>query len=423
MRLRFRIPVSFYVVGPDEASLSLALGFETQGLTCSLSVGTGEPLCSEDLPPDSRHFARGQHLIISVSQEPPTHQVWQDLGEKQWSELVPHLRHIANRCIRGIRNSGIVPGLQELRRQDDNPDALLRNWKVEIFDAEGWRPLLSEPELGPFLAGFLGGRSAQVYAELRAALWPSIEEAIQDDVKPRPEREFTANAIEHVRLGNLRFALLEAIIGLEIVLARFLNSYLKLRKGLSKRRIEEFLTQNLGLTARISGVLELVLTKTQLEEARLDQVLSAVKWRNNVVHRTGRTPEGLPDKTLEDGISAVLGLTDLLAREGESIEAQPAMDVLVTELAPKLADFPRPSVRYLGGHTVGVWFRKVSMDDSWIPNEEHRERIAETVEQLRKVVDRRFDAHQHLRLLFESIPGGTIVRWPAEQVGPAEDAV
>jgi len=267
-------------------------------------------------------------------------------------------------------------------------------------------------------------RKADEHKDRLAALmvtYPSthgvFEEAIQDDLQPRPELEFTTNAIEHLRLGNHRFALLEAIIGLEIVLARFLQSYLKVRKGLSKTRIEKFLSPDLGLTARVAGVLDLVLTKEQLEQTRIENVLSAIKWRNTVVHRTGRLPDNLPEETLRDGVFAVLGLTDLLADEADSIEAEHDMELIAAEIAAKLQSLPRPKVRYLGRHGVGVWFMKAGFDDSWIPTKDIEEIVA-SVGQLRRSKDSRFDPLRHLQVMFQTIPGDEIMRWRAGQWAP-----
>jgi hypothetical protein len=418
MKLRFRIPADFYVVGPDKGSLAFEIRFNHQGLDCVLTLGSGESLSSDDLPPNTRHFARAEHLILMVSEDSRAHPIWQWIAAEDWSALLGGLLRIANRCIRGIRNFGVVPGLRELPEKASDPEALLRTWRVEVLEQDGWRLLLPEPEGNRILAALVGNRSSQVYGELRAPYLPSIEEAIQDDLEPRPELEFTTNAIEHLRLDNHRFALLEAIIGLEIVLARFLKSYLRLQKGLSKSRIQKFLSPDLGLTARIAGVLDLVLTKGQVGEAQLEKVLSAINWRNTVIHRTGKLPDGLPEDTLRDGVVAVLGLTDLLAREAESIEAQPHLDLIAGELESRLKTLPRPSLRHLGQHVVGVWFRKVSLDDGWIPKEAEVEEIAETVGQLRKTQDRRFDPLRHLKILFQTIPGDNIVQWRSGQFTP-----
>jgi len=418
MKVRYRIPADFYVVGPDKGSLAVEVRFEHDGLDCVLTVESGEALSSEDLPHHSRHFARAQHLSVVLSEDLQAHRIWHWLEGEDWQRLLLELRRIANRCIRGIRNFGVVPGLRELQEEATDSEALLRRWSVEVLERDEWRLLLPEPEVSRILAAFLGNTSSQVLAELRTQLLPSVEEAIQDNLEPRPELEFTTNAIEHLRLQDHRLALLEAIIGLEIVLARFLNLHLQLRKGLSKGRIKKFLSPDLGLTARIAGVLDLVLTKDQIAEGRIESVLSAINWRNTIVHRTGRLPGGLPEDTLREGISAVLGLTDLLAGEAESIEAEPEMDSLAGELASRFPSLPRPSVRYLGHHVVGVWFRKVSLDDGWIPSEEEIKEVVAAVAHIRRARDRRFDPLHHLKVLFQTIPGENVVQWRSGELAP-----
>ena len=421
MQLRYRVPVGFYVVGPNEGSLTVRIPFDHHGLACVATVETGQPLSGEDLPPEARHFARAEHLSLLVADEAAAHPIWSWVANGDLAALVVLLRQIANRCIRGIRNSGIVPGLRELDEDGNDPEPFLRRWKVEVTEHGQWRPMLPEPEVSGVLAALLGSTESRVYGELRTQLLPLIEEAIQEDLHPRPEVEFTTNAVEHLRLNNQRFAVLEAIIGLEIVLARFLQLYLKVRKGLSKTRIEKALSPDLGLTARVAGVLALVLTKDQVEQAGIEKVLSAINWRNTIVHRTGKLPEGLPAETVRSGVLAVLGLTGLLADEADRIEAEPDMDVIASTLTAGFPDLPRPSMRYLGSHSIGIWYTHVGLDDNWVPRG-RMEEIAATVKEVRVRQDRRFDPAIHLQMVFQTIPGGNAVRWHAGALGPLQGA-
>jgi hypothetical protein len=47
-------------------------------------------------------------------------------------------------------------------------------------------------------------------------------------------------------------AVMEAVIGLEIALARYLNTYLQERRGLSAARVKSFINPQLGLTDRVA---------------------------------------------------------------------------------------------------------------------------------------------------------------------------
>lgn len=412
MKLRFNIPATFYVHAADANALNLETTFAYQGLTCRLAIVGGDPLTADELPPDSRHFRQAERLEIVVSEDPAEHDLWTLIEEGDWKGVAGILRTLANRCLRGIRNFGLVPSLRELRgRPDENAEEVLRGWQVQVATDLEWRTLLPEPELSPIFGALFGAGSAQVYAEMGAGSWPRIEEAIQDDIAPPPELEFTTNAIEHLRLGNLRLALLEAIIGLEIVLTRYLTLYLQIHKGLSKNRIRQFLTPELGLSAKLAAVLDLTLTKSDLKSMNLEKAKAAVNWRNTVMHRTGNLPAGLPEETVREGIWAVLTMTELLAGHAEGIEARPDMEDLAARIADAYGGLPRPVVVYLGKHRVGVQFSKVTFDDDWIPPADEVAAIADAVSEMRRERDPRFEPNEHLRIIFLRFPHELRAKW------------
>ncbi|HEX9868845.1 MAG TPA: hypothetical protein VGC99_09670 [Candidatus Tectomicrobia bacterium] len=142
--------------------------------------------------------------------------------------------------------------------------------------------------------------------------WAEIVEAIRDDLPVLPEQEFTVNAREHLDLRNFRLALVESVIGLEIVLHRHLLAYLRIHKKVPQTRVQEFLSPNLTLATRLSGLLDLTLPPDALQQINLGNVRKAVGWRNKVVHVTGRLPDGISHSELREAISAVLELTQQL---------------------------------------------------------------------------------------------------------------
>jgi len=300
--------------------------------------------------------------------------------------------------------------LEELHDLTD-PERVLRDWKLEALTEGEWKTVFPDSELSPILSALLGRGTTQVLGEFWEGSFEAVKEAIEDNTDPHPELEFTTNAIEHVRRSNLRFAVLESVIGLEIVLARFLASYMKFRKGIPKSRIRAFLSPELGLTARVGGLLDLVLTADQMKKFSLDRVLSTIKLRNSIVHRTGRLLQGVPADTVREGINSVVGLTTLLAAEAETIEAEPEMKGIADELALRIRDLPRPSVKYLGSHDIGVWVRKVTAEPVWVPDNTLIKQIVDVVIELRGPQDKRFDAHHHLKIGFEAVPWNKVVRW------------
>lgn len=362
-------------------------------------------------PPESRCFLRAERIKITLGGDDTAHELWQRIGNSEWRDLVQILRTVINRCLRGIRNFGIVPSLHSLRENpNENAEAILRTWRAEVEANGDWQKLL--PEVVLFALGtLLSTTSPTVPSELDVVRWSSIEEAIQDDLEPPPELEFTTNAIEHLRLGNQRFSLLEAIIGLEIVLTRWLTVYLTAEKGLSKTRIRQFLSPDLGLGARLAAVLDLTLDRRTLKTIDLTKVLSAVRWRNHVVHRTGKLPDDLSEELIRDSIAKVLVLIGVLALTTEKLEQKLAMDALPDQIKATSDDLPRPVVSYWGHHRVSVHFVGFGTDDGWIPPESDVAALAKKIEDIRVATDARFRSELHLRIEFRRFPNEARASW------------
>ena len=243
MMIRLHIPVNLYVLGRTQESLEVQTTFSHEGFVCSLRMTGTPPLSSDNLPEESRHFRQALQLQLTLSEGPQGDALQSLIESRAYQDLVALLRPVANRCLRGIRNFGIVPHLHELRdRQREDYETTLRGWDVDFsHDGEEWESVTTEPQPFALLtAALAGGSQGQEIAELRADRWPEIEEAIQDDLPPQSEQEFTTNAIEHLRLKNFRLAVVESIIGLEIVFTRYLTEYLRVHKGTPKDRIKDF---------------------------------------------------------------------------------------------------------------------------------------------------------------------------------------
>jgi hypothetical protein len=204
-----------------------------------------------------------------------------------------------------------------------------------------------------------------------------------------------------LRLKNFRLALLEAIIGLEIVLTRFLKAYLHVYKSTPVNRIDTFLSAKFPLTARLSGALDLTLDAGDLQAIDLNRVLTAVRWRNRVVHRTGHLPEGITDEEKTKVIVAVLDLVEKLARQELHISASPEMRAIADKIRERYQDLPFPSIYVLGQHRVLARFQdSLPRFNYELPARDRLEAaVADVVAQLSER-DQRFKVERHLVVQF-----------------------
>lgn len=136
-----------------------------------------------------------------------------------------------------------------------------------------------------------------------------------------PERIFQVNAIEQYISKNYRIAVIESTISLEIALNSFLSSYLKKFKGLSNESLKVFLGPDVGLTARVVGILPLTVNAESLAKIDINSVLRLIKWRNKIVHAIGDIPEGTQQNLIKESFDNVIQLIDLLSNKKSIVES------------------------------------------------------------------------------------------------------
>lgn len=416
MRLRFTVPLVAYITGPSPDSLNLTARFRTPDVSVVVTLARPplhEPLEAPELPAHSRYFIQSSGIRFELDELAPAAGFLRILvGEAARANLVTLLVGIANRTLIAVRNFGIVPHVSEIRPEPDEVEQLLRGWQVQVDreSADVWEDLVPPPaDLGALAwLALRPSTDPEPRPEIRATAWPDIAEAIEDALTPSPEREFLTNAVEHARIGNLRLALLEAIICLEIVLSQFLHEYLSRAKGLSQTQISSFLTPKVDLSARLAGLLDLTLQAGELEGIDLAAVRSGVRWRNKITHETGHLPKGVSDEQVRASIVNVLSLAQFLGRKRDQLTAAPELHQLSQRLASELGVLA-PRIDVFPSHRVWVEFLFILPGN--VPNEDRlNEIVLHTAGRLRER-DGRFDADQHLFVRFLSLPQKVHARW------------
>lgn len=318
MFLRYKLPIEVDVVGPSTESLNLDASFNDGELFCKLNINCDQATALGGTQDNSKYFSSSKEFTINIidskNQKLPCM-----IQEEHFLDLARLLCSVANRFIKAIRNFGIVAHLHEVNFEEKRPEMTLRRWNVETsINNNDWTPICSKSfDMVSYLAYL--SVSNQNCPEIKVANWEIVQQAVLNDTVSPPEREFTTNSVEHLHLGNLRLAVVESVIGLEIVLTRFLGQYLKVYKDLSNERIKEFLSPDFGLTSRIAGVLHLTLSKKDIQKIDLTKVRKVVKWRNGIVHRTGHLPTDVSKEDVSDCIIQVISLSLFLGYKVDSI--------------------------------------------------------------------------------------------------------
>jgi hypothetical protein len=405
MFLRFLIRQTIYLIGRNRDELDISVNFNHASYAVKLTM-PGEEVFEIPKAADFGRFCRiAIGLQFELTDEGKATPPLSELAKvENHSDLLRLMREVAIKVFRAIRNFGIIPEMPETlpegSTQRGDFKSELRKWNPEISsDGKSWVEICPFQKLGEALIFYkLYGQEEFEKAELNVFLWPEIVEALEDNKNPTPENEFLTNAIGHLRMQNFRLAVIDSIIGLEIVLTQFLSNYLGISKGIPKKRIENFLSPEMGITARLSASLNLTLHESYLKKIDFDKVLKVVQWRNAIVHKTGGLPS-IPEDNLRENISAVLKLIGLLAErrddEAARIEKEKIAEALKTKEPLFITIWVKPAHRVL-----------IEIEYSWYPiPSDYREKIDTLITraaQLLKERDRRFNPEKHLAIHFKN---------------------
>lgn len=310
--ISFAIPIRMELLGSEPAYINeISASFKYKKHACVVMFqGKGD---TNEIPGDHKLFSRGiEDLFFLISDTQDGYLAGLVQGNK-WVEVEERLRRIVNHFIKILRNHGRVVFLHEL----DAPayeyvaETRLRQWKVKTGEGTEQMTELLSPGFSGLFGGLLSNSfPTQQFPTLNTHNWLGVLEALKatDSAFLPEENEFTVNAMENLRLKNYRLAVMEMIIALEITLDKFLRIYLEDIKHVPPKRIDKFLSPQLGLTAKISALLNVTFEEWEIDDIDIDRVLKTITWRNDIVHKTGnRLPVDTP-KIIEDALEQVRNL-------------------------------------------------------------------------------------------------------------------
>jgi hypothetical protein len=408
MKLRFKNPIRAYLVGPSEASLKLGTTFEHLGFLVSFTFEGNKiedmrtwEILKDSFDKESPYSQQLKFLVYEVDDQSVARV--EDLslaeciaGETNLERLAGFLIGIINKTLTAIRNFGLIPHLAEIRLTPEGTKRLLRQSDVEYLDDSAgiWtRICVEKPDT--LLSVLMDiGMNEPATPQIGVSSWPDIEEALQESINAGPEQEFLVNAIEYIRLRNYRTALIEACICLDIVVGRFLKQHLSMVKGFSGNRIERVLRSEVGL----------VLNTIELKTVSIDGVLTAIKWRNTLIHESGHLPE-VPEAQLRNRILDVFSLSERLAKIQRQMLVQPGLESIAQETARRF-NVPQPAITIGRRHVYLAKFTFFITDE--FPFPERMNEIATDLGVQLAASDVRFDPREGLLVRFTDFPNKTI---------------
>ena len=288
---------------------------------------------------------------------------------------------------------------------DENVDRWLRALRAEVSeDGNTWTRLRTTEKLEDTLADRYLLRNERV-GNLSAAAWPVITEAVQDDLKAGPEREFVINAVEHSRVGNLRLAVVESVVCLEIVLGEWLRQVLP-NRGIQESKIKGLLSPQLGLSTKLELLLPLLLSRDEIEKLDVGLVIRTIRLRNTVIHKTGNLPTGIPEEGVRNGIVATVELATKLAEKRDWLRVAPDLHQIAQQTATA-SQVPLLSIEAIFPHHYAVSF---DFYFEQFPTDDQLKELASDLGSRLSAYDPRFKADTNLWILFRQL-SKTVSAW------------
>jgi hypothetical protein len=386
MFIKFKIDLKMSIYG-EKDSLEPQIIFNHDEFKCKLYFKGGKvnysPITQNGFIGGYKHFIDCEYLTITISDFKDKLKLLITSGE--FIKILKLIILIANRCIRSLRIYGWVTNLHEFNwslTSNDLENILVYLNVEKSEDGKSWQRLIDKYSFSSYLAFLYSSKVIEENSQLYMFNWEGIKESIQDDScvkreKEVNEMEFVINAIENLRKDNIRTALIESIIGLEIILTKYIKGYFKIIKS------------------------ELTFEEIELRKINLKNILTAIKWRNNIIHKTGDFPLSVNKKDKIKIISELINFIHLLELKVMQITVHPKILEIKKYIIDKynILDFDVEKQR---NHRIYIKFYNNQKEGLW--KEEKINNINNDLFEQLKKNDSRFDPKKHFLASHTELP-------------------
>lgn len=402
MKLKYKIPVDLMVISSFKDGIKSNINFNHNDFTITINLIGSEIIENKKQGtwPYSQEFNKFEFIIEDFDKS--QNSVSKLLNKCSKEDLCSLLTTITNRVIFAFRNFGAASGMHEFNTINDNPEYYLDKWEVKYTkDNKIWVSLVDKDNKEILYKIVREDVSIEYLNKniMSSEKISEIEESINEKYILNPQQEFLTNSFEHFKNGNFRLSLVESIIALEIILNQCIRIYLSVKLNLEKSKIDEFVKPQLGLTARVSVLLHILLSKETISKISIDKILQAVKWRNHITHKTGNFPDGLDMENIKNHIVEVWNLVKILSKYYSKISTEPELEKIAKSIEKK-PHIKCPTIEYIDRNTV--WVRFIHLIDL-VPKIEFVKEAINRIIKIFEEKDKYFNAKENLIVDFQQV--------------------
>lgn len=314
MYIRFKIPIKINIISKTK-DIGTKINFQHDEYSCEMILEHDE--VTSYLPGNKvKKYSIKCHSMNIIVKDNIREVLNKFIDEDRKVKLFKKLCSIGNRCIRAIRSFGNIFNIHELNM--DFGESLIK-YILSAFQVEksknrlNWEPISGLDRNEELIHIFSFTRTHSFYYSIDYSElnmddnWFEVERAIIEDLEIPPEREFTINALEHIHKNNMRLAVVEMAIGLEITLSKFLNNFFQ-SENISQSKIKIFLKNEVGLTSKVVVLLDPII-REQFNFKKNDfdkkKIIELINWRNMIMHGDGKLPKGISKTKIIENILVV----------------------------------------------------------------------------------------------------------------------
>ena len=304
MFLKFNLPIGINLSANEKECLNdTFINFNCKKYNCFLKLKSEKDII-ENKEKEEITYTRNYHGISITIEDNNKGTIENFIKEQSMVPMLKLINSISNRCLLVFRNYGYLTKVKEFSLQLDSKDTeqlqsffMMLDTKISKKNNNEYEKIL---EYWNFKIGFaevltrswLQKSYFNIFDEeyLDYNNWLDIKDALENNLEITEERYFSVNSLEHIYNNNIRLAVIETVISLEIAVNKYLKDYLKFR-NIPDDRIGNLINSKTGIHSMVSVLLDLSIEEEVMKAIKIDEVLKLITLRNKIIHENKKIPK------------------------------------------------------------------------------------------------------------------------------------
>jgi len=324
MFLEFNLPIRINLFSSEKENLNNTfINFNYKKYNCFLKLKSEKDII-ENKEKEMITYTRDYHGISIMIEDNSKGTIENFVKEQSMAQILKLINLISNRCLLVFRNYGNLTKVKEFSLQLDSKDTeqfksffMMLDIKISKKNNNEYEKILKYWGFKIDIIEELPSRWLQnsyfnVYNEeyLGYKIWLEIKKALENNLEITEERYFSVNSLEHIYNNNIRLAVIETVISLEIAVNKYLKDYLKF-KNIPNDRIDNLINSKTGIHSMVSVLLDLSIEEEVMEIIKIDEVLELITLRNKIIHENKQIPK---ESSKQEEIFSQIASTHVLCK-------------------------------------------------------------------------------------------------------------